>query len=317
MKRRRPMRNFAVTGVVSFLLCPFIGSPRDDRPREDYVFRSEVRLVLLDVSVKDRAGGFVRGLSKENFDVLENNESQQITVFANNDLPATVGILVDQSRSMAPKRADVLAAAETFIQESNPRDEFFVLNFNDTVKRGLPSQIQFSDNIKQLRSALYRGIPEGKTALNDAIVDGLKQLELGTRGRKALIVISDGGDNASQHKRQKMLDMVEGNTASVYTIGLFDADDPDRNPGILKRLAKSSGGEAYFPESASRMESVCRGIAEDIRARYTIGYLPRASNGAGTRRHIRVFVKYPGHPKLTAWTRASYRYEELAHPSDK
>jgi Ca-activated chloride channel family protein len=132
MKRRWSMQKFAVTGAVSLCLCALIGSPRDDRPCEDYVFRSEVRLVLLDVSVKDRAGVFVRGLSNENFDLLENNVSQQTTVFANNDLPATVGILVDESRSMAPKRADVLAAAETFIEECNPRDEIFVLNFIST-----------------------------------------------------------------------------------------------------------------------------------------------------------------------------------------
>jgi hypothetical protein len=114
-----------------------------------------------------------------------------------------------------------------------------------------------------------------------------------------------------------VLDMVEGNIATVYTTGVFDADDPDRNPGILKQLAKRNGGEAYFPASASQMASVCRGIAEDIRARYTIGYLPRESNGTGTRRHIRVFVKYPGHPKLTVRTRATYRYEELAYPTNK
>jgi len=317
MTRRLAIRNIAVAGAVSLYFCPLLGSPRDDRPGEDYVFHSEVRLVLLDVSVKDRAGSFVKGLSKEAFDVFENNVSQNITVFANNDLPVTVGILVDESGSMAPKRADVLAAAETFIQESNSRDEIFVLNFNDTVKRGLPNQTLFSDNIKQLRSALYRGIPGGKTALNDAVVDGLKQLELGTRGRKALIVISDGGDNASQYKRQEMLDKIEGSVATVYTIGLFDANDSDRNPGVLNRLAKISGGQAYFPESSSRMASVCRDIAEDIRARYTIGYLPQERKGTGSQRHIRISARIPGHAKLTARARTSYRYDELTYPSNK
>src|SRR5207248_1383723 len=133
---------------------------------------------------------------------------QRITVFASEDLPVTVGILVDESHSMTPKRADVLIAAQTFIEESNPRDEIFVLNFNDTVTRGLSDNVLFSGDIRQLQSALYRGTPEGKTALNDAVVAGLNQLDLGKRDKKALILISDGGDNASRHKRAEMIEMV-------------------------------------------------------------------------------------------------------------
>lgn len=275
----------------------------------DYVIHSEVRLVLLDVSVKNRDGGFASGLSKNNFAVYENGMVQPITVFASHDSPVTVGILVDESRSMAPKRADVLSAAETFIAESNRQDEIFVLNFNDSVKRGLPEGILFSDNPHQLRSALFRGLPKGRTALNDAVVDGLKQLEEGRRDKKTLVLISDGGDNASQHTRRQMLDMVERNIATIYTIGLFEAGDPDWNPSLLKHLATVSGGVAHFPRDSEGMRDACQAIAKDIRRRYTVGYLPPARNGGPVRR-IHVNVSAPGHPKLIARTRERYRYEE-------
>ncbi len=312
MNRRSAVRNLAVVGAGSIFARSLMGISQDEP--ENYTIRSEVRLVLLDVSVKDRGGGLVAGLSKDNFGVFENGQPQRITVFDHDDLPVTVGVLVDESRSMTPKRADVLTAAETFIEESNAHDEVFVLNFNDKVTPGLPGEMLFSDNLQQLRSALYRGVPQGKTALNDAVVAGLKQLELGRRDKKALVVISDGGDNASEHKRREVLDRVERSIATVYTIGLFEADNPDRDPGILRQLARISGGEVYFPEKPSDMVPVCRGIAKDIRTRYTVGYHPQERNGASSLRHISVRVSAPGHPRLITRTRSSYRYDEVENP---
>ena len=295
MNRRAAIRNLMVAGAVSFLGRPLKAKAPDDPP--DFVIRSDVRLVLLDVSVKDRAGGWVPGLSKDNFHVEENGAPQDITVFANNDIPVTVGVLIDNSRSMAPKRAEVLSAATTFIEESNPHDEIFVLNFNDTVRRGLPENVLFSDDIRQLRAAISRGIPEGRTALNDAIVDGLRQLQQGKR------------DN-----RRQMLDMVESSLATIFTIGLFNTGDPDQDPAILRKLARITGGVAYFPDSAHDMTVACRGIAKDIRRRYTVGYAPPADNG-GLQRRIRVRVSAPGRAGLFARTRLSYRYEIPANPN--
>ena len=310
MKRRSAIRTLAAAGAASFFSGLPARSPQGLPP--DFVIRSDVRLVLLDVAVKDRHGGFVTGLTQDSFTVLENGELQRITVFANDDVPVTVGILVDESRSMSPKRADVLSAAGIFIQTSNPRDEIFVLNFNDVVKRGLPGHTLFSDNIEQLRAALERGIPQGRTALNDAIVEGLQQLALGRREKKALVVISDGGDNASRRTRAEMFAMVERSIATIYAIGLFDADDQDRNPGILKHLANISGGEAIFPPSPSGMSAICQGIAKEIRTRYTIGYPPPVNQGS--LRHIQVRVSAPGRSGLTARTRTRYRYDEPLNP---
>jgi len=313
MNRRAAIRSLMVAGAVSFLGRPLRAIAPDDQP--DFVIHSDVRLVLLDVSVKDREGGRISGLSKDDFRVDENGARQDITVFANNDIPVTVGILVDNSRSMSPKRGEVLSAATTFIEGSNPHDEIFVLNFNDTVKRGLPENMLFSDDIGQLRKALASGIPEGRTALNDAVMEGLQQLQQGHRDKKTLIVISDGGDNASQHKRREMLDMVERSLATIYTIGLFNEGDPDQDPGILKKLARITGGEAYFPEGAQDLIETCQGIAKDIRTRYTIGYSPTASNG-GSLRRVRVHVSASGRTGIIARTRLSYRYEQATNQSE-
>jgi Ca-activated chloride channel family protein len=320
MNRRTAVQNLIAVGAGSIFSRLLAGNPWDDHPQKDqedhpqeegeiYKLRSDVRLVLLDVSVKDSKGGFVTGLSKENFKVFEDSRLQPITVFDSGDVPVTVGILVDESRSMTRKRSEVLTAAETFIEVSNRQDEVFVLNFNDRVVPGLPSDVLFSDDIQQLRSALRRGFPEGKTALNDAVVSGLQQLELGKRDKKALVVISDGGDNASKHKRREMLEMVESSIATIYAIGLFDPEDPDRDPGILRRLAQISGGESFFPEHPVEMAPICRGIATEIRTRYTIGYLPPSDKGTGSLRAVSVRVSAPGHGKLGVHTRGSYRYD--------
>ena len=302
MNRRSAIRNLILASAGS--CCSRLMG--DDAP--NYVIHSEVRLVLLDVSVTNAHGATVSGLPQQSFRVLENGQPQTITIFENHDIPVTVGILVDESFSMAPKRGEVLTAAGIFIKESNPRDQIFVLNFNDVVRRGLPDNELFSDDILELRDALYRGKSEGRTALNDAIVAGLEQLEMGRRDKKTLVVISDGGDNASTHTRRETLDRVETSLATVYTIGLFDEDDPDRDPVLLRRLAAISGGQAYFPPDVSGMIPVCRRIANDIRARYTVGYVPKQENGKGRLRHVEVRVTAPNGARLYARTRTRYWY---------
>jgi Ca-activated chloride channel family protein len=288
------------------------GQPADQPDAEigSFTLRSQVRLVLLDVCVKDRSGAFITDLPRESFRVLENGRPQTISVFDQADVPVTVGILVDESRSMTPKRQEVLTAAQTLIEESNREDEIFVLNFNDTVAPGLPRNQLFSDDIQELRAALHSGRPTGKTALYDAVVDGLKQLELGRRDKKTLVLISDGGDNASEHRRRDTVNMVERSVATIYTVGLFDTDDPDRDPGVLRELARISGGEAFFPASPAEMVPVCRGIAKEIRTRYTVGYRPQEDNGKASLRRVQVRVAAPGHGRITVRTRSSYFYDE-------
>ncbi len=276
--------------------------------QQNFTIQTTSRLVLLDVSVKDAAGGFVSGLTKDQFKVFEDGKPQQISQFANSDIPVTAGIVVDESGSMRPKRAQVVTAALVFIQASNPMDEMFIVNFNEKPRRGLPDEILFSDNVHQLRAALWQGDPEGRTALYDAIEMALHQLDFGRQAKKTIVLISDGGDNHSKHTQQEVMKDVLSSLATIYTVGIYDEDDPEKNEGVLKSLAHVSGGVFYHPQALSEIVPICRQIAQDIRTRYTIGYIP--SDAGKMVRHIKVVASSPDHPKLIVRTRTSYVFSD-------
>jgi len=288
----------------------------DQEPRP-YTIRTTSRLVLLDVSVRDSSGGIVGDLTKENFTIYEDGKRQEITQFAHADTPVTVGLVVDESGSMRQKQAEVITAALAFIRGSNPQDEIFVINFNEKPRRGLPDLQLFSDNASELRDALWRGVPEGRTALYDAIEMALRQLDMGRQEKKTLVVVSDGGDNVSAHKLQDVMNDVRRSVATIYTIGIFDEEDPDRNPGVLKQIAKVSGGEAFFPKKLDEIGAICSDIAKDIRARYTIGYVP-VSGDKASERHTKVIATSPSGQKLVVKARTSYLFapepEETGSP---
>jgi VWFA-related protein len=278
------------------------GPAQDEK---EFTLSADVQLVLLDVSVRDRQGGFVSGLQKDDFKIFENGKPQTITQFSNSDQPVTIGLVVDNSGSMAPKRPDVITSALVFVGASNPADEIFVINFNDKVVKGLPDTLLFSDDVRQLRAALWRGPSEGRTALYDAILDSLHILDMGRQAKKTLIVISDGGDNISKHSFRDVMDSVLESRATIYTVGIFDTDDPDRNPDVLKKLANVSGGVPYFPEKSKDVVDICRQIAKDVRSRYTVAYVPHDLEKPGVR-HIKIEAISPDRGKLTARTRTSY-----------
>lgn len=293
--------------ALSYLMGGFFASRL--WPQENFTLKTTSRLVLLDVSVKDPKGGFVSNLTRDHFRVYENGKIQQISEFANADIPVTVGIVIDESGSMRPKRPEVITAALGFIASSNPKDEMFVLHFNEKVYAGLPDSIPFSDDVTQLRKALWMTPAEGRTALNDAILRGLQHLTKGRQDKKTLILISDGGDNVSAHTWRDVEKAVLADIATIYTIGIFDQDDPDRNPAKLKKLAQISGGESYFPQRLDAIIPICKQIAQDIRTRYTIGYIPSSDNGRGIR-HIRVSATDSERGKLQARTRTQYTFGE-------
>ena len=282
---------------------------------KDYTLSTTSRLVLLDVSVKDPNGGFVTGLPKDAFKIYEDGKLQNITQFENGDVPVTVGLVIDESGSMRPKRPDVITAALEFIHDSNPLDEMFVVNFNEKAKLGLPRDVPFSDKVPQLRAALFQGIPEGRTALYDAIELALQHLKLGRRDKKALIVVSDGGDNVSRNTlNDVMRDVLESET-TIYTIGIFDQDDPDKNPSVLDRIARVSGGVAYLPKQLDQVIPICKQIAKDIRTRYTIGYVPPAVGKQV--RHIKVVASAPDRGNLIVRARTSYVYSRSGESAVK
>jgi VWFA-related protein len=273
---------------------------------KEFTLTTHVELVLLDVSVKEAKGKYLSGLKKENFRIFENGKLQDITQFSNEEAPVTVGLVLDDSRSMRPKRVEVVDSALAFIDSSNPRDEIFVTHFNDRVRRGLPEGTAFTDSPELLRLALWNSPAEGMTALYDGILDALHQLESGTQEKKSLIIISDGGDNASVHHFKDVVDAVQVTRAILYSVGIYDEEDPDRNPGLLRHLAGISGGVAYLPQNLSELPEICRGIAKDIRNRYSVGYVPvRAGNKSGLRT-IKVVVVGLGDQKLEIHARTSY-----------
>src|ERR1700722_2607165 len=181
MTNRREVFRRVLVVAASALGGDLYGQTPQPKEDQDFTIRTTSRLVLLDVSVKDSAGGFVSGLAKDNFRVYEDGKAQQLTQFGGADQPVTVGIVVDESGSMGPKRPEVIGAALEFIKASNPQDEAFVVNFNEKARRGLPDAVPFTDDIKELGKALWRGLPEGRTALSDAVEWALHQLQMGRR----------------------------------------------------------------------------------------------------------------------------------------
>src|SRR5262249_18621304 len=162
----------------------------------------------------------------------------------------------------------IITAAMSFIDASNPDDEIFVVHFNERVQFALQDPTSFSSDPLLLKSALYRMIPDGKTALYDAISEALQHLAKGKCDRKALVVVSDGGDNASRRDLPEVLHLVQSAHTGVYTLAVYDQNDKDQNPKVLRRLAKISGGESFFPKELKQVESVCQTVAADIRNQY-------------------------------------------------
>lgn len=314
MDRRSAMLSLwaACAGSVQFAISGTILQESPLRRREPGIdeeptFRSEAVLVLLDVGVRDRRGHFVPGLSQENFAVLEEGRPQKITVFDPEDRPVTMGIVLDKSLSMMPKHHQVLHAARALIEESNPQDEVFILHFSDTVIAGLPDGLPFSSDRQALLKALGSVAPGGRTALYDGLWEALMHIRKGKRGRKSVVLLSDGGDTASRRKRGEALEAVEMTHATIYTIGLYSEGDPDRDPGFLRKIARLSGGEALIPSSPEQVLDSCRQIAKEIRSRYTVGYVPQRHGGTSGMRRIAVRVRHPELGRLTVRARYGYR----------
>jgi len=278
---------------------------------EPYTISENVDLVLLDVSVKNPHGGFVSGLEKSNFRVFEDGHARNITHFASVDTPVTVGLVMDDSGSMRNKRPEVVTAGLAFAKSSNPQDEFFVVNFNDSVVRGLPPHVPFTDDLQILRAGLYYGEPVGQTALYDAVAYALKHLERGHRDKRTLIVVSDGGDNVSQLSFSQLMASVVASRATIYTVGLFDPEDRQLNPGVLRKLANVSGGEYFQPASLDQVMPVFEKISKDIRNRYTVGYIPDGSAQRALR-SVKVSAQEDGR-KLSVKTRTNYSVPPRLH----
>ena len=266
----------------------------------------DVALVVLEATIRDHEGHAVPQLKREDFEVFEDGRPQEIRLFRHEDTPVAVGLVIDHSGSMREKLAEVTAGARAFVQASNSRDQMFVVNFNEKVSQGLPPGMRFSDSVEQLAAAVSGRPAVGTTALYDAIIDGLIRLKDGSRDKKVLIVISDGGDNASKAPLDRVLKMAEQSNAMIYTVGIFDLDDPDGKPAVLRRLAHETGGQAFFPAQLSETVEICQRIARDIRDQYTIGYSSANEKRDGAYHKIRLTARSKTAGKLAVRTRAGY-----------
>ncbi len=275
---------------------------------DDYRILRDVNLVVLHATVLDPRGRFVSDLKQENFRVFEDSVEQKLAVFKREDIPVSMGLVVDNSGSMRDKREKVNAAALTFVKTSNPSDEAFVVNFNDDYYLDLDKD--FTSDINELKEALERINARGSTALYDAVIGSLDHLKKGSRDKKVLLVVTDGEDNASRKSLELTIQEAHQSDAVIFAVGLLSQESKraaKRARRALTALAEATGGLAFFPEGLQDVEAICTQIAHDIRNQYTLAYYPTNPRKDGTFRSVQVTVVPPrGHGKLTVRTRNGY-----------
>lgn len=298
----------AVVFIISLAIVAIAQADSQSQSREgdSYTINVSVDMVVLHATVKNSRGVLVSGLNKDDFQVYEDGVLQQVKFFSHEDIPVTVGLVVDNSGSMKTKRSEVISAALAFARSSNSDDQVFVTNFNEYVSFGLPPHMPFTDEAAPLRVALSKIDANGMTALYDAVAAALEHLKKGNRDKKVLLVVSDGGDNASKHNLSEVMSLAGRSEAIIYAIGVFEEEDLDRNPGVLKRLAKATGGEAFLPKSLTEVVPICERIARDIRNQYTLAYVPTNQRQDGLYRSIEVKVDHLTGGRLMVRTRAGY-----------
>jgi len=275
---------------------------------QDSKIRVDVNLVVLHTTVIDDRGRFADGLKQENFRVFEDKVEQKLSVFKREDIPVSMGLVIDNSGSMRDKRPRVNQAAITLVEASNPQDEAFVVNFNDDFYLDLDKD--FTNSIPELKEALERIDSRGSTALYDAIIGSLDHAKKGSKDKKVLLIVTDGEDNTSHNSLEKTLREIQKTDTVIYTIGLLSEESKKsakRARRALEEVAKASGGLAYFPENVEDVHSICEQVAHDIRNQYTLAYYPTNTKRDGTFRTVQVDVIPPrGRGKLVARTRNGY-----------
>lgn len=263
-------------------------------------------LVYVPVVVTDDVGNFVSGLHQENFRIEENGKAQPITLFLPEGTPVTVGLLVDHSSSMRNKLADVSMAVYAFAKSSKPEDQMFVVDFNDEVSIEAPGGHAFTNDPQELERAIAAVSARGQTALYDAVIAGLDRLTLGHTSKKALVIITDGGDNASHHEYADVLTAARQSGAVIYAITLAGDPSEEENPKLLERLCRDTGGISFMPQMRETVTDPSARIARDLREQYTLAYVPQKDPDNSSFRTMHVRVTAPGEGKIHVRSRAGY-----------
>lgn len=255
-----------------------------------------VDVVLLYASVFDKDGRFVSGLEKKDFRLFEDGVEQEILSFTQEDVPVSMGILLDLSGSMRPKYDQVVKAARAFIQASNPQDEVFLIGFNDEVELLL----DYSNDFDEISDALENTTTTGATALYDAVYLGVQKAQTGTKTKKAVVVISDGQDSQSYYSIDEMIAKVRESDVQVFCVGFLDEKpkktffgsykdaELGKSYEALQHISKETGAKAFFPYNIEDIHSIVAEIASEIRSQYSISYMSSNTARDGTFRRIKV-----------------------------
>jgi VWFA-related protein len=292
LNRRKALTRLLAAGLVPAGLVAIVRRTALAQDEEVPVFKSGTELVDLHVSVFDKNGKLITDLPEAAFKVFENNIEQPIKNFRREDVPVSMGILIDNSGSMRDKRTKVAAAAKALILASNPQDEDFIVNFNDDAYLDQP----FTNDVKKLEGVLDKLDARGGTAMRDAIRLSLRYMkEQAKKEKKVLLVVTDGNDNTSEIlPDQLMREVRQSDNVLIYTIGLLSEEEPRDAAAAkkaLKDLAQSSGGLDYYPKDLSEVEKITPQVAHEIRNQYLLAYSPTNTALDGTYRQIKVTVK--------------------------
>jgi Ca-activated chloride channel homolog len=272
------------------------------------IFRADTNIVDLHATVVDRNGHLVTNLTRDAFTVYENGGVQQIRSFKREDVPVSMGLIIDNSGSMRGKRAKIEAASLALVKDSNPDDEVFVVNFNDEAYNDLPHGKDFTSDIKEMEEALTRIDSRGGTAMRDAIRMSIDhEKERAHRDKKVLVVVTDGNDNSSTVSQENLVKASLQSGVIIYAIGLLGEEErreARRAERALDALGEATGGEVFFPKDVAEVDRIAHQVARDIRNQYSILYSPSNQALDGSFRQINVIVKAPGNPLVR--TRSGY-----------
>jgi Ca-activated chloride channel family protein len=275
--------------------------------RRDARIRVDVNLVLVPATVTDPMNRLVTGLERENFEVFDNNTGQIIKSFSTEDAPVTIGIIFDLSGSMSSKFLRARKALSEFLRTSNPQDEFFVVGFNDR-----PAVIvDYTSDVDDVEARMVMLKPENRTALIDAVYLGVNKLRQAKYERKALLIVSDGGDNRSRYTEGELRRVVRESDVQIYSIGIFDAYAPTTEeqlgPILLTDVCEMTGGRMFRVSDVGDMGDIAARISAELRNEYVIGYRPSEVKTDGNWRKLKIrLVPPPGLPPLTVHNRQGY-----------
>jgi len=314
-------RNLLIwTAVSVFLGCVSWGQPNlPTRPRPgakavDSRTHANIRvdsdLVLIPVTVTDPLNRFVTGLEKDSFKIFEDKKEQEISQFSSEDAPLSIGVIFDCSGSMGRKLEKSREAVAQFFKLANPEDEFFLVQFNDSANLVQP----FTRNLEEIQNKLAFTQSKGRTALLDAVYLGLHEMKKAKNPRKALLLISDGGDNSSRYTEAEIKNLVKEADVQIYAIGIYEgygarSRTPEElnGPGLLTEIAEQTGGRQYSVDNLNELPDVASKIGVELRNQYILGYQPQNTVRDGKYRRVLVKLIQPrGMPTLRPYWKQGY-----------